>query len=91
MTTTDSTTTPARAPGTVPALVRCDSCVHCGYRNAHLIRCKYPRERAPEVVDLTDALGYTRNWAAEMCDKYSPNARVRREMPAAATETTDAK
>jgi hypothetical protein len=59
--------------GTVRGEVRCESCVHIGYRNAHLIRCKYPRERAPAVVDLTDELGYTRNWAAEVCDKYSPN------------------
>jgi len=28
MTTTDSPTTPARAPGTVPALVRCSTCEH---------------------------------------------------------------
>jgi hypothetical protein len=65
--------TPGIASRAEPALVRCQSCVHCGYRNAHRIRCKYPRERAPAVVDLTDPLGYTRNWAAEVCDKYSPN------------------
>ena len=61
---------------TVQQLVGCDSCVHCGYRNGQRIVCKYPRERAPEAVDLTDALGYTRIWAAEVCPNYTPNAGV---------------
>jgi hypothetical protein len=48
--------------------------VHCGYRNGPRLKCKYPRERAPEVVDLTDPLGYTMIYAAEVCPHYAPNA-----------------
>lgn len=51
---------------------RCDYCTHAGYRNSLLVRCKYPRPLAPEVVDLTDIHGHTRIWAAEVCPAYTP-------------------
>jgi len=75
MTTSDSTTTPARAPGTVPALVRCSDCHFCMLHAARLVRiqCRFPRERDPHVVDLTNGSGWTLQRAAEVCPHFTPN------------------
>lgn len=50
--------------------VSCVHCRHCGSHNGAQVRCKYPRERQPEVVDMTTMSGWTMASAAEICLKY---------------------
>lgn len=51
-------------------VVSCVHCRHCGSHNGAQVRCTYPRERQPEVVDMTTMSGWTMASAAEICLKY---------------------
>lgn len=59
-----------RASGSLERVVSCVYCRHCGSHNGAQVRCKYPRERQPEVVDMTTMSGWTMASAAEICRKY---------------------
>ena len=50
--------------------VSCVHCRHCGSHNGAQVRCKYPRERQPEVMDMTTESGWTMAVAAAICSKY---------------------
>lgn len=71
-------------------LVSCVHCRHCGQHNGAQVRCKYPRERQPEVVDMTTMSGWTMASAAEICLKYeAANAGTQRGRDAEATNATE--
>lgn len=57
-------------PVRLQRVVSCVRCRHCGAENGAQVRCKYPRERPPEVVDMTTESGWTMASAAEVCSKY---------------------
>jgi hypothetical protein len=48
----------------------CEQCVHCLLSNGAQVRCDYPRERQPEVVDLTTRSGWTSVNAASICKHF---------------------
>jgi len=54
----------------VQPVVSCVHCRHCGSHNGAQVRCKYPRERQPEVMDMTTESGWTMAVAAAICSKY---------------------
>ena len=57
-------------PVRVQPVVSCVHCRHCGSHNGAQARCKYPRERQPEVMDMTTESGWTMAVAAAICSKY---------------------
>jgi len=63
-------------------VVSCVHCRHCGSHNGAQVRCKYPRERQPEVMDMTTESGWTMAVAAAICSKYEA-ANDRTERPEA--------